>query len=260
MNAEPLLHYRWHRGKLDSPTLLLIHPLGADHRFWDDCIECWGDEISALACDLRSAGKSPGSEIPVTLEHHVRDLELCCQALGIHNAIPIGCAVGAMTAACFAEVNASPALIMVSPTPKTVDAAAKMLADRAAQIISNGIEAILPGAVDKAFEKQPRDLKYHNYYQRFAKQDPQAYAISIQGILDADITKVLSKLLSPTLVVAAGNDQLLPPALSQTVHALVKNSEFTLMPEAAHFAPYQQPELFSKIVLSFLKKVDILKT
>jgi len=238
---------------------MLIHPLGADLTFWNDCIGCWGSEVSTLACDLRSAGLSPTSPVPVTIAQHVEDLEALRTALGIQSVVPVGCAIGAMTAAGYAAAYplVTQALVLVSPTPKTTPFAAKMLADRAELVSKSGINSILPGAIDKAFEKQAKGETYQLYYQRFAAQNSDAYVQSILGILDADVTTDLQSICCPTLVIGAGHDVLLPPALSLQVHELVSNSEYELMAEAAHFAPLQRPNQFAEKVCLFLARHKI---
>ena len=257
---QPLLHHKWHQGKAGSPALVLIHPLGADLTFWIDCIACWAPEVSTLACDLRSAGRSPASPVPVTIAQHVEDLEALRRALGVGSVILVGCAIGAMTAASYAAAypQFTQALVLVSPSPKTTPFAAKMLADRAGVVRVSGMAGILPEAIDKAFEKQARGHTYQNYYQRFAAQNVDAYVQSILGILNADVTADLQAVRCPTLVIGAGHDLLLPPALSAQVHELVKNSELEMMPDAAHFAPLQQPEEFAGRVSSFLTRHNIL--
>ena len=74
---EPLLNHQT-RGKPDSPALLLIHPLGTDLRFWDECVDLWAPRFYCIACDLRAAGLSPTPEVPAGLDQHVADLERLC--------------------------------------------------------------------------------------------------------------------------------------------------------------------------------------
>jgi 3-oxoadipate enol-lactonase len=261
MNMPTLLHSQWHQGKAGSPTILLIHPLGADLTFWNDCIACWGPDVSTLACDLRSAGRSPGSPVPVTIEQHVADLEVLCLELGIGSIVLVGCAIGAMIATRYAATHSdvTQALVLVSPTPKTTPMAAKMLADRAELVSLSGLPSILPDAIDKAFEQQVKGTIYQHYFQRFVAQNADAYVQSIRGILNADVTADLQSIQCPTLVLGAGHDLLLPPALSLQVHEMVKNSEFDIMTEAAHFAPLQHPERFAERVSSFLARNGILQ-
>jgi 3-oxoadipate enol-lactonase len=245
-----------------GPALLLVHPLGADLHFWDECAAAWQHRFASVACDLRDAGRSPRGAEPVAIAQHVEDLEGLRRALGLAQVIPVGCAIGAMVAAAYAAAHpaATAALVLASPTHRTAEAAAAMLAERATLVRRAGMAAILPGAVDKAFEQQPRDERYRGYLARFAAQDPQAYAASIDAILDADVTTDLRAVRCPTLVVAAAHDLLLPPAQARLVHGLVPHAQFALMEDAAHFAPFQRPEGFAGLVLSFLARAGIAPT
>ena len=252
------LNHVYHDGPR-GPALLLVHPLGADLRFWDECVARWRPHVATLACDLRNAGCSPRSDKPVTIAQHVEDLEALRRDLGIARLVPVGCAIGAMTAAAYAAAYpaSTAALVLASPTPRTSEQAARMLTERAELVRRAGMGAILPGAVDKAFERQARDERYRRYYERFAAQDANAYAASVLGILDADVTRELGAVRCPALVVAAAHDLLLPPEQARLVHGLLPGAQFATMEDAAHFAPYQQPDSFSSLVLSFLTRLGL---
>jgi 3-oxoadipate enol-lactonase len=252
-----LLNHALHAGAGGGTALLLIHPLGGDLAFWDDCIRVWSPGRACVACDLRSAGASPRATQPVSIREHVADLEALRKSLGLQTVIPVACAVGTMVAAAYAAEypERTPALVLANPALRTTDAARAMLAERAALVQRAGMAAILPGAVDKAFLAQPHDERYARYLARFAAQDAQAYALSINGILEADASADLAKVRSPALVVAGAHDVLLPPEQARAVHALLPGARFVLMDDAAHFAPYQKPQQFAALVQAFLGRV-----
>jgi 3-oxoadipate enol-lactonase len=249
-----ILHHDYTAATGDGPTLLLVHPLGGDLQFWEPLLTLLSGKIACLRCDLRSAGQSQRFGGPVTIEDHARDLECLRTHLGLDQVIPVGCAIGAMTAAAYAarQPGHCPALILSNPTHKTQPSARQMLSQRAQLVIEKGMQAILPDAIDKAFYGQPRDSRYAQYFDRFAGQDPVGYAQSILGVLDADVTAHLQSLTCPTLVVCAALDLLLPPEHAQAVHALVPGAQWARIEQAAHFAPLQQPEEFAQLVLDFL--------
>src|SRR5258705_8659456 len=253
------LNYVLHRGERSSPALLLIHPLGADLTFWDECIAVWQPLLTCIACDLQSAGASPRASAPVTMAQHADDLEALRQELGVASVVPIACAIGSMVAAHYAATRAEhvPALVLSNPALRTSQAAKAMLTDRARAVRNGGMSAILPGAVDRAFLEQPKDARYERYYARFAAQDAEAYALSALAVLDADASDDLAALRCPTLVVAGGHDVLLPPEQSRAVHALIPGAQFHQLADAAHFAPLQQPLAFAKRVVDFLDRVGI---
>jgi 3-oxoadipate enol-lactonase len=236
--------------------LLLIHPLGGDLRFWDECVALLAPRFTCVACDLRSAGRSPCAAGPVEIEDHVGDLEALRRALVLDAVVPVGCAIGAMIAAAYAAAHpdATRALILTNPTARTTDEARTMLAGRAGLVRAGGMGAILPDAVDRAFLAQPRDARYRRYYGRFAAQDAEAYALSALGVLDADISAVLPAIRCPTLVLAGAHDVLLPPETARAVHALIPGAEFAIDEDAAHFLPYQRPEGFARLLAGFLDR------
>ena len=248
-----LLHHVM-RGAPDGPVLLLIHPLGADLRFWEECIPIWDGSIPSLACDLRSAGSSPRSREPVTIARHVADLETLRQALGLGAVVPVGCAIGAMVGAAYAarHPERASALLLSNPARRTSERAAAMLRERAELVRRGGMSAILPGAVERAFVGQPRDQRFQRYLARFAAQDAEAYALSTLALLDADVSADLDAIRCPTLVVAGGNDMLLPSEQAQEIHALLAQADLVLLEDAAHFIPFQTPARFARLVLDFL--------
>ncbi len=257
-----LLNHVFHSGELQDPALLLIHPLGADLSFWDECVAIWSRRIAGVTCDLRSAGLSVRSDAPVTIAQHVTDLETLRRELGIRTVIPVGCAVGAMTAASYAAIypERTVALVLSNPALRISGQARALLVERAELVRLSGMAAIMPGAVEKAFEQQPRDRRYQHYFKRFASQNAQAYASSVLGIIDADVSADLAAIRCPTLVVAAAHDLLLPPEQSRLVHGLIPRSEFAFLDDAAHFAPYQKPDQFADLVLTFLERNGIVRT
>jgi 3-oxoadipate enol-lactonase len=253
-----LLHHRLEGDATREPALLLIHPLGAALDFWDDCLPFWRPQLTCLAMDLRSAGGSPRDGAPPGLDRHVADLEALRAALGIESVIPVGCAVGTMVAAAYAARHPDrvPALVLSNPTPRTAEAARAMLTARAESVRAGGMAAILPGAVERAFEAQPRDERYHRYLAAFAAQDPEAYADAVLGFAGADATADLPHVRCPALLVAARHDLLLPPTQAEEVRRrLPRGARLELDEDGAHFLPYQHPARFAARVLDFLGPV-----
>jgi pimeloyl-ACP methyl ester carboxylesterase len=230
--------------------------LGADLAFWIECMDRWAPSISCVACDLRSAGQSPRSAGPAFIGQHVADLQALCVQLGLQRVVPVGCAIGSMIAASYAANHAElvPAVVLSNPTLRTSAKAGEMLRARAAAVLDGGMAAILPAAVDTPFLNQPVDERRRRYFERFAGQDPQAYAAAILGIADADVSGAVAALRCPALVVAGAHDTLLPPDLALQVHEQLADSQFLQFDNAAHFLPYQRPVEFADQVLQFLAR------
>ena len=116
----------------------------------------------------------------------------------------------------------------------------------------DGIEAILPKAVERAFLNQPRDARYERYYAAFASQPAEDYAFACAASALYDVEEQMRQIVSPTLVVAGEHDILLPPELSEQVAATIPGARFEIMPGAAHFVPYQTASAFAERIATFL--------
>ncbi|WP_173930979.1 alpha/beta hydrolase [Chelativorans sp. Marseille-P2723] len=244
-------------GEAGGIPLILVHPLGADRRFWEECRRLFGGGVRAIACDLRGAGSSPAATAPVTLERSVQDIALLKTHLGIERAVMIGCAVGAMVAALYAarHPERTAGLVMANPGIKISEAAGADLAERARKVRCEGMQALLPGAIDNAFAGCTDEANRRRYEQRFLSHDPDGYAWAALGLQGADLTGVLGLIRCPTMLVPGGLDGLFPAAMhAQEIARQVADAELVAFEDGAHFIPYQQPGRFGETVSSFLDR------
>jgi 3-oxoadipate enol-lactonase len=250
-----VLNYRT-AGNAKGPALLLVHALGTDLRFWEGCIDIWQSKYFCIAPDLRAAGKSPRPDKPVTIPEHAADLEELRKSLGVTPVVSIGCAIGAMIAACYAAryPDSTRALIMANPGMKSSDAAKDMLRKRAVALRTTGFSTIMPEAADKAFHNLPQDARYKLHSERFLAQDPQTYALSVEGFIDADITGDLARLKCPLLLVPGEYDIMMPSDSSANIKEIVPRAEIQMVPGVAHFMPFQAPDKFAKVVSDYLER------
>lgn len=244
-------------GPADAPVLLLIHPMGTDLSFWDACRATWENTYRCVAMDLPNAGKSYRTTAPLSMEQQASRLEAFRQTLGLKRVIPVGCAVGSIIAAVYAGMFAEhcDALILSNPGYRTRPEAKAMLARRAADVRTGGITAVLPGVIDTAFLNCPFDERREAFLHRFAAQNPQTYALQIEGMLDADTAPHLPGITFPTLIVAGGHDRLLPLDHARQIHEALPASEFVLIEDGAHFIPYQRPDEFALLAGSFMERL-----
>jgi 3-oxoadipate enol-lactonase len=240
-------------GNIAGPSLLLLHAMGADLHFWDECVPHWQPAYRCIACDLRSAGKSPAGTAAVTVDDHVSDLLELLDATKTRSVIVVACAASTTVAAALAARHPGRVggLVLANATTALTPAAAT-LKERAELVRHSGIAAILPGAVERTFLAQPKDARYRRYLKRFAAQDAEAYAWTLLGYATADVEQELPAVTCPALILAGGHDVLLPPERAQAVHRAIPHSRYMLLEDAAHFLPYQVPETFAAAVHEFV--------
>lgn len=64
----------------------------------------------------------------------------------------------------------------------------------------------------------------------------------------------LETLKIPTLLITGGADMYAPPPVLQLFAARIKDSKFEIVPEAGHSAYWEQPEIFNRAVIEFIRK------
>jgi 3-oxoadipate enol-lactonase len=237
-----------------TPALLLIHPLGSSHVFWDECAAIWSQRFRVVAVDLRGAGASPIPDRNWKVDEHVRDVISVREAVGLRDVVVIGCAIGSMIAAPYAAADAAVVrgLVLSNTTTELGEASRQRHEGRLAMVREKGMEALLPTVVDMAFDGLPKDERYARYMECFRHNNPQGYGALALGMVGTNNTEILQKLDVPTLVTVGAHDKLLPTEMSRNVHTLVKGSEFVVVDQGSHFMPYQAPEEFAGLVTSFV--------
>jgi len=65
---------------------------------------------------------------------------------------------------------------------------------------------------------------------------------------------MLEQITTPTLLLTGDADMFAPPAVMRMFAARVKKAEAFVVPEAGHSAYWEQPEIFNRVVLEFLRK------
>lgn len=250
-------------GPRGGVTLLLIHPMGADLRFWDACRAIWEETRDCLAMDLSGAGASPDPGGVLTPERQAGYLEEMLLARGV--TVPlciVGCAVGAMVAVCLAARLGERAagLVLANPGLRTDGAARAALAARAGAVRAGGMAAVVDQVMAATFAGQPEGPARAAFAARFAAQDPEAYARQIEAMLDVDTGPALEVIARrapacPALICLGGRDLLLPPETGRAVAARLPGAHVVEFSDVAHFIPYQAPARFAAEVARWVDAV-----
>jgi pimeloyl-ACP methyl ester carboxylesterase len=70
-----------------------------------------------------------------------------------------------------------------------------------------------------------------------------------------DSTSLLPTIDVPTLVVGGRDDQLMPVGTARELAGRIPGAQFTLIPEAGHVTPLEQPIALSRVVGEFLESL-----
>ena len=68
-----------------------------------------------------------------------------------------------------------------------------------------------------------------------------------------NMSKLLHKITSPTLLVWGLNDTITPPSVAHEFNRLIKNSKIKFIDNCCHAPMMEHPKLFNKYIVDFLK-------
>jgi 3-oxoadipate enol-lactonase len=252
--------------------VVFLHPTPLDHEYWRPLMEGLGG-IRAIVPDLRGHGQSElGSHLPVggftrvpdapvlTMTQLAADVLALLDHLEIPDAVFAGCSIGGYVLLELwrqaRQRMKSLAFICSKPQP---DAEAN-LARRAAtiaQIRATGTRGVfdemarsLVGAT--AQERRP---EIGSEVRARMTLTPQA-AIAVQAGLAArpDSVPPVATTDAPVLAIAGGEDTAIPAAAMEAFHAAPGGCEYHLLPDAGHFAAYEQPAKVAALLAEWLRQ------
>jgi 3-oxoadipate enol-lactonase len=90
--------------------------------------------------------------------------------------------------------------------------------------------------------------------QQIEKTSVAGYFESSRAKQHLALTDRLGELSLPVLVISAEEDAGFPPAIGEAMHARIPNSQFAVIPSAAHLANVEQPIRFTELLVAFFRE------
>jgi pimeloyl-ACP methyl ester carboxylesterase len=124
----------------------------------------------------------------------------------------------------------------------------------ATKVAEGGLDAIAEIAAKRVFS--PAYLAAHPELIDERKRvlmgiDPTAFQHACKILQEADLTPLLHRLKTPTLVVCGECDQATPPPLNKTIADKVVGARYVELPGCGHCPPLEQPQQFVAAIKDF---------
>jgi 3-oxoadipate enol-lactonase len=256
--------------------VVFLHPTPLDHDYWRPLTENLGG-IRAIVPDLRGHGASElGDRLPVggfsrvpdapvlTIGQLAADILTLMDHLRMVRAVFVGCSIGGYML--FELWRRAPermrglAFLCSKPQPDAEAGLAKRVANIAA-IRDAGVGPFFDGQAKALIGETARTRRPEivNELRARMKLGPQA-AVAVQAGLAVrpDSVPTVSTLDVPVLAIAGGEDAAVTVAEMKALRAAPgRCCEFHLLPDAGHFAAYEQPEKVAALVAEWLKRFDV---
>lgn len=237
-------------------TLILIHGVGASAERWEYVIPLFQEHFRIIVPDLIGFGYSDKPLVDYTIDFFSKFLKKFFEKLEIRNPIIIGSSLGGQITVEFTANNndfvqklilVSPSGIMKQSTP-ALDAyimAAlypdKERAKNAFEMMTVSSKQVDPKIIERFVER----MQLPN-----AKM---AFMSTLLGLKNAEvITKTLTKITSPSLIIWGENDPVIPIKYAEDFVSTIQDCRFFKMSGCGHTPYVDDPEKFANTVISFL--------
>ncbi len=253
--------------------VVFLHPTPVDHRYWQPLIAQLGG-VRAIVPDLRGHGASElGVDLPVggfervpdapvlTMAQLAADILALMDHLALPDAIFAGCSIGGYV---LLELwRAAPgrirglAFVCSKPQPDT-DANWSKRSAAIVQARAGGSAALFDGMAQTLVGATARERHPEMVAEMRARMtlSPEAL-VAVQAGLAArpDSVPTVATITVPVLAIAGGEDPVITPAEMEIFRSAPGGCDFHLLPDAGHFAAYEQPQMVAQILSPWLDRM-----
>jgi 3-oxoadipate enol-lactonase len=244
-------------GRSDAPVVVLANSLGSTWEMWDANLVDLEQHFRVVRFDTRGHGRSSVPPGPYTIDDLADDVIVLLDDLAVERAHFVGLSLGGMTG-----------LRLAARTPSRVDRLVVLCTgarldplsgwtDRAELVRAKGTAAVAEVVVRRWFT--PGWLAEHPEVraaceEMVASTPADGYAACCEAIATMDLIDELPAITAPTLAIAGGDDPATPPWQLERIAASVADGKLLVVPDAAHLAAAERPDLVTPAVIAHLQE------
>jgi 3-oxoadipate enol-lactonase len=242
--------------------LVLLHGFPLDHRVWQGQVHDLASVSRVITPDLRGFGQSINNGT-FTLQGLAEDLYVLLSQIHALPCILGGLSMGGYVALAYQRQYASTlrGLILIDTRAAADDPEGRAGRDLMIELARAG------GSSAVAEKMMPRMLAPAT-----AKTNP-AMASELRAIMESvpaetmqhaliamrdrpDSRSALARIVAPTLIIVGDSDAITPPAFSEEMHNSIPGSTLSIISNAGHMSPMEQPQQVSRVIKNFLVQLS----
>jgi 3-oxoadipate enol-lactonase len=246
-------------GPENAPVLVLSNGIMMSTASWAFQNSVLNQHLRVLLYDCRGMGKSDHPAGPYSMELHADDLAALLKSLDISTAHIAGISYGAEISMAFAirypEMTKSLIVIdgvsEIHPLLRAQTYPWLIAAER------NDPKLLLETSYHMNFSEEwikANQIFIDSAVDRFAQLDLKAFAELMAAFYQVNLTRDLSRISSPTLVIVGEKDIIKGREYAEIITREIPGSEFTLVPGAGHALSLEKPALLNTLMLGFVIK------
>jgi 3-oxoadipate enol-lactonase len=247
--------YHRFEGPEDAPVLLLANSLGTPLEMWDDQAPGLAEHFRLLRFDARGHGRSEAPPGPYSIEDLGNDVLDLLDALELERVHFCGLSLGGMTGLWLA-VNAAQRIDRLALCATSAHMPPREIWDeRAAQVRSEGMEAVADGSIERWFSEESREERpdaVERTRNRLLETSPEGYAACCEAIRDHDMRDEIEAIAAPTLVIVGDEDPSTPPEHGRFIAERVRGARIEQIERARHLLNVEHPKRVRDLLIDHL--------
>lgn len=253
LNMSPLFHLRAGSGD----PVFLLHGLCGASGYWLPAMAHLARGFDVIAPDFPGFGRSHSSPPCATLEEFADQVLRLADSLGIARFGVVGHSMGGFVGQqllCSHSERLTGVVLYgcslrIDPTRRFEPA------ERTIQRFQEDGPGATADRVVSTWFVEGDQNPFHEFCRRAG--DGMTAEAGIAGLLAchrADLAAQLSGARTPVLVLAGAKERTVPPELAVELHRAIPGSDLCILPDCAHAAHLQRPELFNAVVADFFSR------
>jgi len=233
--------------KPDRPSIVFIHGSGQSLRFWERQVGGLCEKANTLAIDLPGHGRSDGEGMR-SVQGYADAVGTFFDALPVHRPVPCGLSIGG---AVVLQLLIDRPDRFTAGIPVCTGARLRVLPSILASIESD-YPAFVAAVGQFAVSGKTEPATVEPLLEDIARCRPAVTLGDFQACDAFDVMARLGEIRTPVMVVTAEDDQLTPAKYGDYLHRNIPGARLTCIPDAGHFAPWEQAEAFNSAIGNFL--------
>jgi 3-oxoadipate enol-lactonase len=249
--ARGRIGYRESGGGNETPVIFL-HGVGSDKSVWQPQLDHFGATRRAVAFDYPGYGESEFVE-GATRDDYAAAIVAAMDTLGIERAHICGLSLGGVIAIAISAASPRRCASLIIADSFALHPDGQGIHDRSvAASHSMTMRELAEARSDVLLGPEPPAELKAEVIDTMANIDPAAYRLGAAAVWLADQRDRASAIDLPTLILVGEEDGITPPALSEELQQLIRNSSLQRIAKAGHLSNAEQPKAFNSAIESFL--------
>ncbi len=254
--------YRWH-GARDGQVVMMAHAMGTSHRIWDAQIASLEDRYRVLRYDWRGHGATSAPQGPYTLAQFVADARATMDALKLGRVHWVGISTGGMIGQGVAIHHPERllSLTLCNTTSQANPWYREWVAERQSVVKARGMNAVWDMTKHLWFTDAfvaAESEAYRAVRDVFVRTPVAGYLGGTSAVAELAYNEHLSRIRTPTRIIAAGADPVTPVDHSRAILERIHDATLHVLEGQRHFSNVEQPDAFNALLREGLDEMAVL--